>query len=346
MLNRKRLAALALGAVALAGFSPAISDTIPRPMRFAAAPSRLPAGQLAVLTYNVNGLPFPAAFDRPRALAAIGDSLARMRADGTAPQVVVLQEAFTPEARAIAARAGYRFAAFGPDSGDAQPELAGFSPERSLWKGEAFGPAMSSGLVMLSDYKLSHIRHTPFPRGACAGYDCLANKGILAARVDVPGVSAAVEVVATHLNSGNPSGQPEAVSRVAYARQIDALADFTDGPDYKRTVSIYAGDFNMGHSPARLELLMGYIRHKKAKVATAMGRDKYAPLCRETPGDCDGQAAIPANVPLRHANDWQFFTAPAGVHLDVIGREVMFKPGQGKKPLSDHMGLKVVYRFQ
>lgn len=342
---RRHLALLALGITALTGFSPAISDTGP-PLRVMPGPSVLPAGYLSVLTYNVNGLPWPAAMDRSQALAKIGDSLARMRAAGTAPQVVVLQEAFTEEARGIAQRAGYAYTAYGPGAADRQPETRGYVTARSFWKGETFGPALSSGLVLLSDYRLSAVRRTPFPKDACAGYDCLANKGILSAHIAVPGAPAPVEVVATHLNSGNPSGQPESVSRVAFARQLDALAAFTEAPESKRTIRIYAGDFNMGHSPARLELLMGYIRNKRAKIASALGRDKYRPLCERNPASCSADLAIAANVPLRHANDWQFFSAPDTVQLVAAKRDVMFRAEQGQKALSDHMGLKVIYRFR
>lgn len=345
-MDRRHIAWLVLAIGASGAFSPAMPGSIPPPMRLAAAPIMLPPGYLSVLTYNVNGLPWPVASGRTQALGEIGDRLAQLRMRGAAPQVVVLQEAFSSEAEAIGKRAGYPFVVYGPGRDMAQPVLPGFTPARSLLKGEGLAPALSSGLVILSDYRLSAVRRQPFPQNACAGYDCLANKGILSAYVAVPGAPAPIRIVATHLNSGNPSGQPEEVSRIAFARQMDALDSFEERAENKRTVSIYAGDFNMGHSPARLELLMGYIKKKKAKVATAMGRYKYAQGCQATPTLCGQQFAIAANVPLRHANDWQFYAAPDNAMLAAVSREVMFKPGPGDKALSDHMGLKVVYRFR
>ncbi|MCP1468618.1 endonuclease/exonuclease/phosphatase family metal-dependent hydrolase [Sphingobium sp. OAS761] len=345
-MNRKRMVLSLIALGALGGFSSMVPGSVPPPLTLAAAPDTLPPGYLSVLTYNVGGLPWPVARDRPQALAAIGDRLAQMRATGAAPQVVVLQEAFTTDAEAIARRSGYGFVAFGPGAGMAQPALPGYAPARSIWKGETVGPQLSSGLVILSDYRLSDIRRQPFPKGACAGYDCLANKGMLSARVAVPDAPAPVEIIATHMNSAGPSGQPEIVSRAAYARQIDALDRFDDRPESHRTIRLFAGDFNMGHSPGRLELLMGYIKKRKAKVATAMGRDKYADGCRAMRSLCGAQFAMAANVPAQHANDWQFYAAPDMRMLAAVSREVMFKPDANGKTLSDHLGLKVTYRFQ
>ena len=75
-----------------------------------------PVDQIKLLTYNVAGLPWPAASGRPQALQRIGDRLAALRRQGQAPHVVVLQEAFTSEALAIGARAGYRYQARVPDA--------------------------------------------------------------------------------------------------------------------------------------------------------------------------------------------------------------------------------------
>lgn len=348
-----KIAALVLLAATTAGVTQARSGSVPIPS-FASAPqfplspiaTPLPNKQLSVLTYNVEGLPWPIASDRSRALAEIGNRLAAMRAAGTAPEIVVLQEAFTGEARSIAARAGYPNIAFGPSSDAVRPEIRGFAPPRSLLKGEAFGPFLSSGLVILSDFKLNNVRRTPFPDGACSGYDCLANKGILSAEVQVPGVAQPVEIITTHMNSGNPSGMPEPESRVAYDKELQALADFTSQAESRRTVRIYAGDFNVGHSQGRLALLMGYIRNKRAKVATAMGREKREALCQISRKSCANGLAIASNVPLVHANDWQFYSTEGDISLVPVAREAMFRPDSTGYQLSDHVGLKVVYRFQ
>jgi endonuclease/exonuclease/phosphatase family metal-dependent hydrolase len=344
-MNRKNMIALAAATAFIgAGNSPAATD-IGGARRFAAIPAPKP-GQLSILTYNVNGLPWPITTDGPAKLARIADRLAELRTSGRAPQVVLLQEAFTPEAEAIAPRAGYRYTVFGPAAADRQPAAPGYTGPRSLLKGEGLKPLFSSGLIMMSDFKISDVRRTPFPVGACSGYDCLANKGILSARIAVPGVAAPVEIVTTHMNSGNPSGQPEPVNRVAFLRQLDALGDFTDNEKRKPLVRIYAGDFNMGHSTSRLTALMGYIRHRKGLAAAAQGRDKRAGMCRANPDECHRGFALSSNVPPVHANDWQFVTAPQDVQLTPVAREIMFGRDRAGKTLSDHFGLKVIYQFR
>jgi hypothetical protein len=73
---------------------------------------------LSVMTYNVHGLPFPIAFQRDPALHEIGTRLTALRRGGQQPHVVLLQEAFTTDAKAIAPLAGYRYVALGPEPKD------------------------------------------------------------------------------------------------------------------------------------------------------------------------------------------------------------------------------------
>ena len=55
---------------------------------------------LSVMTYNVNGLPWPVAFGREAALERIGARLAEMRRGERQPRLVLLQEAFRDDAAA------------------------------------------------------------------------------------------------------------------------------------------------------------------------------------------------------------------------------------------------------
>lgn len=347
-MNRKSMVMLGVATLAAGGNAPAAPDARMAQARMFASQAS-PPGQLSLLTYNVSGLPWPLGLDRPAKLAQIADRLAALRATGRAPQVVVLQEAFSPEAEAIARRAGYRYTAFGPTSASPQPER-GYTRPGMVLKGEGLGPMLSSGLILMSDFRISHVRRTAFPVGACAGYDCLANKGILAARIALPGVETPVEIVTTHFNSGNPSGQPEPVNRIAFNRQLEALhrfvADDVAVAKNAPVVRIFAGDFNMGHSPARLTALLGYIKKQKGFASSALGRDKYSGLCQSQPDICREGLALAANVPLRHANDWQFVTAPQDVQLTPLAAEMMFGKDRAGKTLSDHVGLKVVYQFR
>src|SRR4051812_13110525 len=72
-----------------------------------AAQARPFDGTLSVLTYNVEGAPWPFALDRPPAFARIAERLRTLRRLGQSPQIAVLQEAFTGQAKAIGRDAGY-----------------------------------------------------------------------------------------------------------------------------------------------------------------------------------------------------------------------------------------------
>jgi hypothetical protein len=86
-----------------------------------ANPAASPAARdVSLMTYNVHGLPWPIAEDRSADLEAIGTRLRAMRAVGEQPGIVVLQEAFVANAKAIGQTAGYRYSAFGPGE-DAAP---------------------------------------------------------------------------------------------------------------------------------------------------------------------------------------------------------------------------------
>lgn len=105
MRKRPRLSALVLAVLAMGGGTLHSATTS---ARIAPEPAYLPKpqGDLTVMTYNVKGLPWPVAWGRAAMLDAIGKRLARLRAHGRQPTVVVLQEAFTEDARRIADAAG------------------------------------------------------------------------------------------------------------------------------------------------------------------------------------------------------------------------------------------------
>ncbi len=291
--------------------------------RIRANPSA-PPRQIEVMTYNVKGLPWPVSFGRTAALASIADRLGAMRAAGTAPQVVVLQEAFTQEAQAIGARAGYRYQAIGP----------------------AGGSAMGSGLVILSDLPIVGVRSMLFPAGACAGLDCLASKGAMAARIAVPGLTLPVEVVTTHLNANGRSRAPLGQRIRAYAAQLAALNGFVDRAPTPVAARIVAGDFNVGHTEDRLAGLLASARSWGTRAVAALGRPEFTPECSASPASCGGPQSIAANVPLKHASDWQFVEGAKGVAVKVGTPRTLFALDRADNSLSDHAGYSVAYRFQ
>lgn len=303
-------------------------------------------GTLSLLTYNVEGAPWPFALDRPRAFVRIAARLRALRRAGRSPGVAVLQEAFTADAQAIGRAAGYRYVVEGPGPAEANavpPDAAdlGFAAGARWWLGETQGKLLGSGLLVLSDYPIVRIRRMAFPDYACAGYDCLANKGVLLVTVRIPGAPTPVDIVTTHLNSRHSSHAGDARSLRAYARETIFLSAFINRWHDPANPLIVAGDFNAGKARPRWAALrravaswrgLGGFREALTLVAqrrTARGMAPSADI-----------AAI-----LRRATDWQFFTPGATADMDAVAVQVPF----GREPqggmLSDHIGYAVRYRL-
>lgn len=307
----------------------------------------IPARSLAVMTYNVGALPWPVARGRADAAHAIAARLSILRARKAAPHIIVVQEAFIAEAQQIGRAAGYRHAAFGPDaSARRATRLDGdFRAERSLLKGEATAPALPSGLAVFSDYPILSVARASFSQDVCAGYDCLANKGVLMVRVAVPNVKRPVEIITTHLNSAKRSGTPEAHNLYAFARQLDELDRFMAREQTPGAIRIFAGDFNVGHSRRRLALLTRHVTRWNLVPVSAMGRAKYEVKCGSADGACTGLLPLPNNVPLIHATDWQFVAADRRATAIPLGQRVPFAITANGPALSDHNGYSVIYRL-
>jgi endonuclease/exonuclease/phosphatase family metal-dependent hydrolase len=213
-------------------------------------------GPVTLLSYNVEGLPWPLTHGRTAAAASIAAELRAMHDRGDGPQVVAVQEAFGAAQKAIGTAAGYRFVAFGPSADDAgaaatTPQERAFLADASLWHGETAGAREDSGLAIFSDYPILWARRVAFPRFACAGYDCLANKGMLAVALRVPGRITPLVVVDTHLNARAASGVANDRSLFAYQRQADALRAFIGSVGGGGASVVLAGDFNVGNDPER-----------------------------------------------------------------------------------------------
>lgn len=320
-----RAAVIAIGGLAVASAAPPLREAEPLPPGLAP----LAAGDLTVLTYNVKGLPWPVASDREPALARIGQRLAALRRMGTQPGVVVLQEAFTPEAKAIGRVAGYAWQVVGPDH---RPQPG--NPVGGAWYFGETQPAMlDSGLVLLSDYPVLHVERAAFPAGACAGFDCIAAKGVLLVTIELPGTGP-VTVAATHFNSRKASGVAFSRANAAYARQASFLADLLRRRKTTSEPLILAGDFNRGDRPARI-----------ASLDAALGEhsDVLAGLARA--GRLEGpQQADFATIRSR-GRDMQFASDGRTVRIEPIAAHVPFGTEPDGTMLSDHLGFTVRYRL-
>jgi endonuclease/exonuclease/phosphatase family metal-dependent hydrolase len=292
-------------------------------------------GTLSVMTYNVKGLPFPAAFDRTEALQEIGLRLARLRKEGRQPHVVLLQEAFSAEAKAIGRLAGYRHIALGPqpaDVGAADVMPAAFHENASWLRGETQGKWIDSGLVILSDYSILKTSKHAFSRDACAGFDCLSSKGVLLAWLSVPGRSDPVVIGNTHLNSRKATGVRFARANSAFAIQLRELRQFVAQTVAETSDIVVGGDFNIGNDADR-------IRAVESEKAMFFGTEEATDAYR---GKIDPDLDA---VRLR-SKDKQYFRSGPDGGLLLRSLSVPFGKRNGGAGLSDHLGYIAEYDWQ
>ncbi|WP_336965780.1 endonuclease/exonuclease/phosphatase family protein [Sphingobium aquiterrae] len=293
------------------------------------------------MTYNIRGLPWPVAMGRSADLDDIAARLRAMRSQAAHPHIVVMQEAFTQDAQAIGHEAGYAHVVGGPgpdmvNMASMSSEDRGFLSNASLFKGEGAGKYVGSGLQLLTDYPVLSVRRMVFPAFACAGYDCLANKGALLVSLAVPGMSVPVDVVTTHLNSRRASGVDNARSMRAYRRQIDLLSGFIARAHDPRRPLIVAGDFNVTDDLRRAALMRGV----DGPWAGAPMQDALNQAERQ-----GIRLSSDARAALDHARDWQFFSGGAMSSLAVTGVQVPFGHDAQGAMLSDHIGYTALYRL-
>jgi endonuclease/exonuclease/phosphatase family metal-dependent hydrolase len=319
---------------------------VPREARMFAASARPFDGTLSVLTYNVEGAPWPFAWNRPAAFVRIADRLRMLRRAGRNPQIVVLQEAFTEDAQAIGRETGYRYVVDGPSEADtngAVPDAADgrFAAAASWWRGETHGHELGSGLMLLSDYPVVRVRRIAYPAFACAGYDCLANKGALLVTVRIPGAPSPVDIVTTHLNSRHSSGVSDDRSLYAYTRETAFLSAFINRWHDPAYPLIVAGDFNAGTARPRWSAL-------RAAIASWRGASPFQDAISDVVRRREERgASLPGDIHaiLHRAEDWQFFTSGRNAALGVLGIGIPFGHGPDGTMLSDHIGYTALFRL-
>ncbi|MDX2223635.1 MAG: endonuclease/exonuclease/phosphatase family protein [Rhodospirillaceae bacterium] len=310
----------------------------------AAAPSG--AVQLSVMTYNVHGLPYPLRRDGVQAMVAIAHELRRQQAAGAAPDVVLIQEGFLDSVRAIADVAGYAHVAEGPGPDDTAANdtvsAAGRGVERGLAatarldKGETLGPLLGSGLHVFSRHPIVAVDRLAFGRHACAGYDCLANKGALLVRLRVPGVADDVQVLTTHLNSRGPSGVSDDRSNAAHGVQVARLAAFLSDKADPRLPLLFGADLNTKRSPPRRDTAA---RHLADFTPAHIS-------CRAQPQDCALGEGIDAAAHWLDARDLQGYRDGWRVRVEPVAVTAAFDRPVDGKMLSDHVAITAVYRLQ
>lgn len=291
---------------------------------------------LSVLTYNLEGLGWPARKGRARQLAQIGSRLAAMNAAGTAPDVVLFQEMFSPAAKRAVAASGYPAIAPGPRRLDPPDAVNGRMPGSAKpLKGEVGIRLLGSGIAIASRYPIVAVETDAYGRRACAGLDCLANKGVMLARLHLPGVPGLVDVYNTHMNSRAASGVAEPRNLAAHARQALAASDFIARTQAPENPLILGGDFNMRHSEARWE---GFSAHHPLALVHE--------VCIDPASGCQVSLSWDGDEPWMDTQDLQFFANGERLTIRPLRVEAMFDGRPDSPRLSDHDGFLVTYELR
>jgi endonuclease/exonuclease/phosphatase family metal-dependent hydrolase len=291
---------------------------------------------LDVLTYNVEGLQWPARSGRAPELARIGQALRTLRAQGRAPDVVMFQEVFSPAAIRAVKHSGYPYMIGGPSRTASSTDTAADARREGRprpTKGEIGFRLTGSGLVIASRWPVTFAARDAYSRKTCAGFDCLSNKGIVFLRIAVPGVPTPVEIANTHMNAQKASKVSLERHRAAHRYQSEELALFLERQHVQQAPLILGGDFNMRRSTERFVAF-------RSRIPFAQVHEYCAP-----PDRCDVRMSWDGDAPWMDTQDLQFFVSGNKVRVTPQRVEAMFDGSPESPQLSDHDGLRVVYHL-
>jgi endonuclease/exonuclease/phosphatase family metal-dependent hydrolase len=292
--------------------------------------------RLTVLSYNIEGLTWPARSGREGELNEIGGRLAQLRRAGQGPDIVLFQEVFSPAAARAVMEAGYPAQVAGPSAWHRRDlPSGGRTPGHRSWKRGEIGVKMTGGgLAIASRWPIAAHKAEPFSHKSCAGFDCLANKGALFARLTIPGVPEPLDIFDSHMNSRRASRAKLPRTLAAHEAESRELAAFIAQRHEPDVPMLLGGDFNMRHSPARFEVF-----EQAAHPLTVVQR-----YCAETQAGCDYQLHRASDTPWLDSEDLQLFRAGRNVDVRPVSVASIFD-GRAGPELSDHDGLLVTYEL-
>jgi endonuclease/exonuclease/phosphatase family metal-dependent hydrolase len=307
-----------------------------RPQIEISADGQTASTTLSVMTYNIEGLSWPARSGRATQLRRIGAILNRLQAEGRGPDVVLFQEMFSRSAVSVIAATDYPALVGGPPRTQrsnfrSDIQLPGKANPR---RGEMGFRLLTGGLAIASRYPITASLSEAYARASCAGFDCLSNKGILLAHVALPGVPAPVELFNTHMNS-------QAASRVAPERHLAAhnaqtgeLVRFVHAWWDRRDPVILGGDFNMRGAPRRF-----------APFGALQPLELVHRYCYGGQNGCAVEMSWDGDAPWLDTQDLQLFAAGTSVDIRPIRARAMFDGSADSPHLSDHDAFAVTYRL-
>lgn len=298
---------------------------------------RFRSATIRVLTYNIEGLGFPARSGRATELRQIGEHLSAMQKAGTGPDIVLFQEMFSTAAKKAVASSGYPAIESGPRRTtrafeSTREKLPGKSKVK---RGEIGIHFTGSGLAIASRFPIIETDVRAYGKRSCAGLDCLANKGIMLARIAIPGLPSPIDVYNTHMNSRGASKAPHDRNLAAHDRQALEASEFIDSTHNDAFPVIFGGDFNMRHSEPRWE---NFSRYQSLNLVHR--------VCADRNSGCEVKMSWDGDEPWMDTQDLQFFWDGNPATIRPIRVESLFDGRPESPTLSDHDGFMVTYRIE
>lgn len=315
-----------------------LACTAAQPVPIVQSPDgKLKWATIRVLTFNIEGLGFPARKGRGAELRQIGERLAAMRSAGTGPDIVLFQEMFSSAAKSAVAASGYPAIESGPRRTtrafeSTREKLPGKSKVK---RGEIGVHFTGSGLAIASRFPIIHTDMRAYGTRSCAGLDCLANKGIMLARIAIPGLPTPIDVYNTHMNSRGASKAPHERNLAAHDRQALEASEFIDSTHDDAFPVIFGGDFNMRHSEPRWE---NFSRYQSLNLVHR--------ICADRNSGCDVRMSWDGDAPWMDTQDLQFFWDGNPAAIRPVRVEALFDGSPDSPQLSDHDGFMVTYRIE
>lgn len=259
-----------------------------------------------------------------------------MREAGTGPDLILFQEMFSGAAKKAVASSGYPAIESGPRRTTRAPKepLERLPGRANVKRGEVGIHLTGSGLAIASRYPIVATDMIAYGAQACAGLDCLANKGIMLARIVIPGAPTPIDVYGTHMNSRGASKAPEPRNLAAHDRQTLEASYFIDSTHDDNFPIIFGGDFNMKHSEGRWE---NFSRYQSLTLAHR--------VCANKSSGCEVKMSWDNDEPWMDTQDLQFFWDGSLVKVRPIRVEAMFDGSPDSPVLSDHDGFMVTYEL-
>lgn len=289
---------------------------------------------LRVLSYNVNDLPWPLRKKAKSQMKFIGRDLARRRAEGTAPDIVLLQEAFTNRSKKLVKKAGYPYVKKGPGRRKSGGDLSAATGQQKIEfvagnRGSKNKAYVGSGLYVLSRYPIVDTKYQMFGQ-KCSGNDCLANKAVLLARIKLPGIAKPLDIVTSHMDANKKKEASKKKRFKAHKRQTKIVKAFLDKFNGRRS-AIFAGDLNVKNARRYNNFI---------ETIPVVNAGEY---CLETPKRCKTGANANADTLWRKTNDQHFIIEGNDYSITPVFMERNYDQRVKGKRLSDHLGFEVIY---